>query len=255
MPRTSPLARLLIALIARMWDCPHTDMVSLLADAMNPDGQCCPECAKHIEHRCKLYRHRIDNHQHRYCLFCDQWERRPSRLKCHVRRKQATVDAESLPTPVFRAGDEPIRPVLPQRPTPKPYSCEQNLSCDYVPTPKKRCLTKSLTEDSMEWETVEDFVIEEPPMEATAVRRTPSGRGRGFGKSRLPSFCWAGDHAVSCGVVATAIHQEVSNQVGYHLGARYCNGAGCSWPNESGRLQCWDNLLSGCGISQLGLSC
>ena len=94
------------------------------------------------------------------------------------------MDVERLPMPLFRLDSESIRPVQ-APPMPEPYSLygEQNMSCDNVPTPKKKCTTKSLSDNSMEWETVEDYVIEEPPIEATSVHRTPSATTTHEGES------------------------------------------------------------------------
>ena len=164
-----------------------------------------------------LYRQRIDNHHHRYCLFCDHLEGRPSRLKRHVKRKHPTVDDESLPTPWFRAGDEPTRPVPAQWPTPEPYSPsgEQNLSCDYVPTPKKRrSPTKSLWGQHVMGDSG-GFCVRGATHGSycRALHTFCHGHhwGRSFGESGVPWFCWAGGHAAHCRVVATNIHRGVSH--------------------------------------------
>ena len=151
---------------------------------MNPPGRHCPECGEEFTDRCKLYRHTIDRHKPRYCWFCGHEEGRPSRLKRHVKRKHPTVDVENLPTPVYRSAEEPMMPVpedtLIRVDAPEPYipPGEQDAAvpCEYRPTRKRKDTSKSSSDESGEWDAMdEEFVLEEPPNEVPHTQsRTPS---------------------------------------------------------------------------------
>ena len=62
---------------------------------MNPP-RICPHCGDLLGDRFKLYRHMIDMHNKRFCLFCDLEEGRVERLKKHITKKHPTVCLEAL---------------------------------------------------------------------------------------------------------------------------------------------------------------
>ena len=102
----------------------------------------CPQCGIVVKDKCQLYRHNIDVHNKRLCLFCPRVEGRKYRMKEHIQRQHPTVDV-SLLSMVYRRESEPIQAIPVTFPTPPgyvPYSdvdFEENWT--YVPTPIPQC--------------------------------------------------------------------------------------------------------------------
>ena len=106
----------------------------------------CPQCG--IVVKDKLYRHNIDVHNKRLCLFCPRLEGRKYRMKEHIQKQHLTADV-SLHSMVYRHESEPIQAIPVTFPTPPgyvPYSdvdFEENWT--YVPTPIRQCPKSCIT--------------------------------------------------------------------------------------------------------------
>ena len=80
----------------------------------------CPQCGIVVKDKCQLYRHNIDVHNKRLCLFCPRVEGRKYRMKEHIQRQHPTVDV-SLLSMVYRRESEPIQAIPVTFPTPPGY--------------------------------------------------------------------------------------------------------------------------------------
>ena len=102
----------------------------------------CPECGMVVKDRFALYRHTIDCHRKRYCLFCSHEEGQPSRMCAHVERVHPSVPREMLDRKLWRNEAEAIMEVVTTMtatfPTPEGYSplteAEMSVPWEYVPT-------------------------------------------------------------------------------------------------------------------------
>ena len=92
----------------------------------------CPHCGVVLKDRCALYTHIIDVHDRRFCLYCDQEEGKPSRMRRHI-RKRHHVDVS--------LDEEPHRPAhVAVRPIPPAPSCVPDISQMVMPPRSAKCL-------------------------------------------------------------------------------------------------------------------
>ena len=129
-------------------------------------GTDCQICGRWFRDRYALYRHTINTHRRRFCLYCAHEEARPSRLWAHYARVDPSVSTASLDNCLYRSENELIiiltsliQPVT--FPTPKGYSpfLETDVMppWDYIPTPRVE-----LGQQISPWRQVDEVVIEEP---------------------------------------------------------------------------------------------
>ena len=112
----------------------------------------CPQCGIVVKDKCQLYRHNIDVHNKRLCLFCPRVEGRKYRMKEHIQRQHPTVDV-SLLSMVYRRESEPIQAIPVTFPTPPGYvpyndvDFEENWTYVLTPIPQcpKSCTTVNTT--------------------------------------------------------------------------------------------------------------
>ena len=142
-------------------------MVLIFQLVMNR-GRDCQTCGWWFRDRYVLYRHTIDTHRRRFCLYCAHEEARPSRLGAHYARVHHSVSTASLDNRLYRSEDEPImvltsmiQPVT--FPTPEGYSpfLETDVMppWNYIPKPQL-----DLGQQISPWRQVDEVVIEEPPV-------------------------------------------------------------------------------------------
>ena len=60
------------------------------------DELTCVECGRLFDDKVAVYRHIIDAHRKRYCLFCEHEEGFRTQMRLHVAATHPTVDVDAM---------------------------------------------------------------------------------------------------------------------------------------------------------------
>ena len=122
-------------------------------------------CGKKFNNRWQLYRHDIDAHHPRYCLYCTFREGRGFVLRKHIEQQHPTVQLPEKgkkvrlyrnegtpPLPIPPAPEQPVSAVFPTPEGYQPYTEDDIVagSFEYVPTPISQCPSSATMAKSAE---------------------------------------------------------------------------------------------------------
>ena len=115
-----------------------------------------------------------------------------------------------MPEDIFIRVDVP-EPYIP------PGEQDAAVPCEYRPTRKRKCTSKSSSEESGEWDAIdEEFVLEEPPSEVPHTQsRTPSATVTCGESSGSHELCGASVIPAVHLYYETSVHNGVSHQAVY----------------------------------------
>ena len=75
------------------------------------DELTCVECGRLFDDKVAVYRHIIDAHRKRYCLFCEHEEGFRPQMRLHVAAKHRTVDVDAMGGRLWRSANETVQTV------------------------------------------------------------------------------------------------------------------------------------------------